>query len=161
MLIAAVILAVRIATREAAFERARLDKGTLIFSPVLTVQIAVVLGAPLFLYAALVSAVSVRATSDLWLPILFLAFVVLLLVSWPGSIQVDHNGVACRRLVGGTAKQISWESISSVFQDRSAKIIRVCSKDGIVIEHGMYHRDPVAFLAAVKEHVDARLTRNN
>lgn len=150
IVIALALMAVHFVLREALFERATVRTSDLSFSPVLGLRLIFWFGVPACVFAAYKVFGEIESKFDWLYPCLFLGFACLIFFSYPGTIQLNSNGIGLRRYLGLRVKRLKWDDVASVVSSRVLRTISVYEHHGTSIVHTQFHVDPSRFKSELR-----------
>jgi hypothetical protein len=84
-----------------------------------------------------------------WLVLVCMGFIMLLLISFPGSIEVTSEGLAQNYWIG-RRKRIAWQDVAGFEFNNKRKTVTVRSKSGPKIVHTRQLADRERFIAEVE-----------
>jgi hypothetical protein len=158
--VGAAIFAVRFVASEAFFEKSSIQRGKLIFPPVLGIRIVFGLGVPGFLFLA----ARIAQTEDLrrsWFVFVFsLSVPILMAIFMPGTFILDKSGIRERKWFGLKSKTINWSNVEYVFSSPAERLFTIGSQDGCTMTHTAYHVDRDAFRDALKRYCKKYVARD-
>jgi hypothetical protein len=95
--------------------------------------------------------VGIRSSADLAAPAFCIAFVILLLSAFPGTIRIDKNGIEQLYWLRGR-KRIAWNEISKVTTDEKRGEVKIKGRNGTKIHFARQLPDRTRLLAELEKH---------
>jgi hypothetical protein len=102
----------------------------------------------------------IKAGSGAWLVSLCMGFIMLLLISFPGSIDVTSEGLEQNYWVG-RLKRIAWKDVVGFEIDKKGKKVTIRAKNGPKIVHTRQLADRERFVAELEIHCPANSLAGN
>lgn len=99
---------------------------------------------------------SIGSTSNLLPAVFCLAFVLLLLMAFPGSIHSDSQGLSQRYWLRGE-KRIGWNDVLVIAINEKKREIRITGKSGVKVVHTRQLPDRERLIEELRKHCAAKM----